>query len=100
MANSVQDNSARPGPKLRYVRKPGTVADLQKTLWGAVRAAKDLLYHKDATFEQQIRAIHAITQSASAYAKLLETTDLQAEIQELRERLTELQRQQGLRKVS
>ena len=68
-------------------RKPGTLLDLQKLLWKALRTAEDLLDGATTLAEEgeghegvQLRAIHAISQASGQYAKLLEVGELEARI--------------------
>jgi hypothetical protein len=66
-------------------RKPGTLLDLQKLLWKALRTAEDLLdgattLEEEGHEELQLRAIHAISQASGQYAKLLEVGKLEARI--------------------
>jgi hypothetical protein len=68
-------------------RKPGTLLDLQKLLWKALRTAEDLLDGATTLAEAgeghegvQLRAIHAISQASGQYAKLLEVGELEARI--------------------
>lgn len=73
--------------RLRRIRQPGDAETLKKKLWQAVIAAEDLLLSGDATFSDQIRAVHALQQACTAYAKMLEVTDLAQRIEQLEARL-------------
>jgi len=68
-------------------RKPGTLIDLQKLLWKALRTAEDLLDDATTQAEEgegyqgvQLRAIHAISQASGQYTKLLEIGELEERI--------------------
>jgi hypothetical protein len=84
---------ANPSPhKARMARKrkvkPGTLLDLQKLLWKALRTAEAILdracTQADGEWERpedlQLRAIHAIGQCAGQYSKLLEVGEFEARI--------------------
>jgi hypothetical protein len=62
--------------------KPGNLLEVQKLLWKALRTAEGLL--DTATEAQldllQLRCIHAISQSAGQYIKLLEIGELESRI--------------------
>ena len=76
-----------PGVKLRRIRKPGDLETLKRKLWAAVVASEDLLFNKDATHADQLRAVHALVQAAGAYHKLLETADVERRLEALEESL-------------
>lgn len=62
-------HKARLGKKLRG--KPGDMAELQKTLWYALKLAQGVL---DQAHEEELilRAVHAVSQCVGQYEKLLE----------------------------
>jgi hypothetical protein len=76
MAN-VSPHKARLGRKLRG--KPGDLPQLQLILWHALKRAQGIL---DASTEDDatLRVVHAISQVAGQYAKLLEIGELEARI--------------------
>ena len=65
---------------LKRPRKPGNIAAVQRKLWWAILTAEALMTVDDATAEQRLRAIHALTQAVATYANLVKTTDLEARI--------------------
>ncbi len=64
--------------------KPGDLDALKRELWGAVRAASDLLDHESP--ETRLRAVHAVSQSSAAYRNLLADTELEAIVAALEQR--------------
>ena len=97
-----KDNDGAPAVKLRRIRirKPGDLATLKKKMWLAVLSAQTILTSPDVTPDQQLRAVHALVQAGGAYAKLLETTDLQEQLEVLKAEMAHLKGQIPLRKVS
>lgn len=83
MAKSNNSMLKTPGISLKRPNKPGDTAKLQQKLWRAVAAAERMLFAENTTYDDQIRAIHALVQAAGSYAKLLETAELEARIAEL-----------------
>lgn len=76
---------ANPDPsKARQVRrkkkrgKPGTLEDARALLWRALSRAGDLLEEEDPALS--LKAIHAISQGAAAYARIVEVGELEARI--------------------
>jgi hypothetical protein len=63
----------------RRAHKPGTLADLLKVLWTAIRDAEHLLYSADDP-EFRLRCVHALSQAAGQYAKLLEIGEFEARL--------------------
>jgi hypothetical protein len=63
----------------RRAHKPGNLADLLKILWSAIRDAEQLLYAAEDP-ELRLRCVHALSQSAGQYAKLLEIGELEARL--------------------
>ena len=99
MNKSNKIKEVTPGISLKKAYKPGDLGKLQQKLWRAVDAAEAMLYAEGVTFSDQVRAIHALTQAAASYAKLLETADLQAQITSLQDELLQIRQAQGLRKA-
>ena len=85
MANNNKYNIRTPGVKLRRIRKAGDLETLRKKLWQAVLAAEDLMLSKDATYADQLRAIHALVQAGGQYHKLLLMSDLEDRLDALEE---------------
>ena len=69
-------------------------------MWLAVLSAQTILTSRDVTPDQQLRAVHALVQAGGAYAKLLETADLQEQLDTLKAEVVGLRGQMPLRKVS
>jgi len=76
----MKRKDSQDGIRIRRIRKPGGALTVQRKMWQAVLAAEDLLMSPKATFDDQIRAVHALQQAASAYARLLEVVDLQEQV--------------------
>jgi hypothetical protein len=72
------------GQKRRTRRgKPGSLGDLQRELWGALRAASALLDHE--TPELRLRAVHATAQAAAVYRAALADSELDQRLSALEE---------------
>lgn len=65
--------------KLKKVRKAGSVEDALLIQWRALSAAEEALYDAGDASEV-LKAVHAITQAASAYAKVSESHRLEERI--------------------
>jgi hypothetical protein len=68
---------ARLGKK--RARKPGDLAALTRVLWRAVLEAQEIMETAEGE-DLRLRAIHAISQTSSAYAKLLEIGEFEARL--------------------
>jgi hypothetical protein len=84
--------------KRKSQRKPGDLHALQRKLWGAILHCEEIL--EAATLaeddDKRLKAIHALSQCAGQYAKLLEIGELEARVQALEaERDREKLYQQG-----
>ena len=99
MAKAKKDNDVTPGVSLKKAYKPGDAYRLRQKLWRAVEAAERMLYADGISFNEQIRAIHAMVQAAATYSKILETTELQEQIDALKDELAALREGVKLRKV-
>ncbi len=100
MDKPSKTNDQTQAVKLRQIRKPGGLQTLKKKMWRAVLNAEDILTSPHVTPDQQLRAVHALIQAGGAYAKLLETTDLQEQLDTLKAEMASLKGQIPLRKVS
>ena len=82
---------------LKKQRKPGTVEDAMLVAWRALKAAEEALYAagEEDDLSGVLRACHAITQGSAAYAKLVETGELEARLAELERMLEERHHQNG-----
>ena len=69
---------ARMGKRKKRRSKPGTLEDARALLWRALTRAGELLEEEDPALS--LKAIHAISQGASAYAKIVEVGELEARI--------------------
>jgi len=81
MAN-LSPHKARLGKKLRG--KPGDLAQVQLILWYALKRAQGILETSDDE-EPALRAIHAVSQVAGQYVKLLEVGEFEARLKALEE---------------
>lgn len=81
------DSQASQGRMARQRRrKPGDLAALQRVVWQALLEAEAILRDADSEPELKLRGVHAVTQAASAYARLIETGELEARVKRLEER--------------
>lgn len=79
MSNKNADpTKARQAKRARRRGKPGTLEDARALLWRALTRAGELLEEEDPAL--CLKAIHAISQGASAYAKIVEVGELEARI--------------------
>lgn len=84
MANPHPDPlRARLAKKRR--RKAGTLAQLTVVVWHALLEAQAVLEEADEA-ELTLKAVHAVSQCAGQYAKLLEVGELEARIQALEQK--------------
>lgn len=90
MANSnpVEARQAKQDRR-RARRKVGSLKDAQALLWRALERAGELLELSEP--EMALRAIHAVSQGASAYARIIEVGKLEDRLEELEDRLATFQ---------
>jgi hypothetical protein len=55
----------------------------RKKLWQAITTAEDVLLDNESDDIMTLKAVHAITQACTAYAKLVEASELEARLSEL-----------------
>ena len=60
-------------------RKPGDLAAVTRVLWQAIVVAEDLLHDAEEA-DMQLRCVHALSQAAGQYAKLLEVGELESRL--------------------
>jgi hypothetical protein len=58
-------------------------------MWWAILRAEEVLDTVEASPELRLRAVHALSQVAGSYARLLETSDLEARLTALEARALE-----------
>jgi hypothetical protein len=63
----------------RRAHKPGTMSDVLKVLWTAIKDAEYLLYSAEDP-EFRLRCVHALSQAAGQYAKLIEVGEFEARL--------------------
>jgi uncharacterized small protein (DUF1192 family) len=63
----------------KRARKPGDMHQVLRMLWQALLEAEEVLLHAEDA-ELTLKAVHAISQSAGQYAKLLEVGELEARL--------------------
>lgn len=85
MSNPNADpTKARRAKKARRRARPGTLEDARALLWRALTRAGELLDTEDEEGRPDahtaLRAIHAISQGAAAYARIVEVGELEARI--------------------
>ena len=69
---------ARQAKRRRRRGQPGTLEDARALLWRALTRAGDLLEEEDPLLS--LKAIHAVSQGAAAYARIVEVGELEARI--------------------
>ncbi len=88
MPGDTKPHKAREAKKRHArLRKSGTIADMQRELWRAILCAKDVLLEPSTDAATTLKAVHAITQACSAFAKLTEISELEARLVELEKSL-------------
>lgn len=87
--SNANPSKARQAKKARRRGKPGTVEDARRLLWRALDRAGELLDVEDEEGKPDhalaLKAIHAISQGAAAYARIVEVGELEARIKALEE---------------
>ena len=78
---------ARLAKKKKNAPPPGTIDELRGVLWQAVQDAASILKSEGEKPELRLRAVHAITQSAGAYGKLVEATEFTARLKAVEEEI-------------
>lgn len=82
--------AARRRKKLKRVRANATLDDLLKELTRAMRYTRDVL--RDAADDDtRLKAVHALHQTASTYARILKGSELEAQVDDLTQRLEALE---------
>jgi len=69
--------------KAKKARRAGTVDDVRLKLWNALLRVENVLYDDDSDASTVLKATHAMTQAASAYARIVEAGELEARLSEL-----------------
>lgn len=85
MANPNPHQARCARRKRRRIRKVGDLVDARRKLWQAIITAEDVLLDHESDTVMQLKAVHAITQATTAYAKLIEIGELQARLASLEE---------------
>ena len=65
----------------KQARKGGTLKEVAGMLWEALEAARTLLSDEDTG--TRLKAIHALSQTASSYARVYEVGELEARLEAL-----------------
>ena len=73
--------AARQAKKRKRRGKPGSIEDARALLWKALQRAGDILDNEDDTLS--LKAIHAVSQGAAAYARIVEVGELEARLSAL-----------------
>jgi hypothetical protein len=92
MANSASNNGK--SPQKRRHQGPGDLEALRRKVWGAVLEAEGLLMRPRASMATKLRAIHALTQVALAYQRIVQGSELEERIRRLEKAV--LQRRNSL----
>lgn len=73
-------HAARAARKQKAV---GTIDDLREQVWHAIEAAAAVLHDPEADPTLRLRGVHAVTQAAGAYTKVLEACEFEARLRDL-----------------
>lgn len=76
---------ARAARRKKRLQRAGSVEDVRLRLWEAIEAASDLVADGEKEDALRLRAVHAITQASTAYAKLTEAVEFEARLKTLEE---------------
>ena len=83
MPGNTRLHIARREKKRRRIRKVGDLTSARKKLWQAITTAEDVLLNSQDDDHTALKAVHALTQSTQAYARLVEAEELAARLDEL-----------------
>ena len=84
MANA-NPHQARAAKKRIAIEKAGSPADLQSLLWKAITAASEIVADSSSDVATRLRGIHAISQAAGSYTKLVELVEFEARLRAIEE---------------
>ncbi|GEM_PF-6960756 len=101
MSQAQRTQELRKKIRRRKPRKPGTLQDAVAIQWQAIQCAWEemLIAQEIGNTGGVLSAVHALNQAAGAYAKLKESSDLEARIDALEEAMGK-QNDAPLRKVA
>jgi hypothetical protein len=71
----------------RCAHKPGSLEDILKILWTAIKDVEQLLYTAEDDADLRLRCLHALSQSCGQYSKLLEIGELEARLSALEQQI-------------
>lgn len=78
VGGATQSKASRP-PVIKEKRpKPGSLEDTRHVLWAALLRAERTLKARD--HSTALKAVHALSQCATAYARVIEVSELEARI--------------------
>ncbi|GHF32285.1 hypothetical protein HNQ07_000429 [Deinococcus metalli] len=83
-------HEARQAKRRKRRAQPGTLEDARALLWRALTRAGELLEVEDAG--HALKAVHAISQGAAAYARIVEVGELEARLSALEDAADEEER--------
>jgi len=83
MPADTKTHKARSAKKRRRTRKTGDLSDLRSTLWQALYQAEQVLLDADSDTVTVLKCVHAISQAAGTYAKVVEVGEMEARLSEL-----------------
>ena len=70
--------AARQGKRKKRREQPGTLEDARALLWRALTRAGELLEEEDPVLS--LKAVHAVSQGAAAYARIVEVGEMEARL--------------------
>lgn len=80
-------HQARAAKRKKKLEAMGDLSDVRARLWAGIEAVDAILSDESAAPELKLRGVHALTQAAGAYAKLVESCELEARVAEMERRL-------------
>ncbi len=80
MPGDTKPHKARQAKRRRRIRKIGSLANMRRKLWQAITSAHEVLLDDQSDAVMVLKATHAITSASTAYARLVETGELEARV--------------------
>lgn len=71
------------------IRKVGTLQDARRELWRAIWCARNVLLTSSDKPDISLRAVHAMQQACSAYAKLIEAGEFEERLRRVESQYSE-----------
>lgn len=83
MPGDTKTHIARQGKKAKNRPDAGTIKDVQTVLWRAITRLAEKLERKRIPTDELTKLVHATSQAASTYARIVEVGELESRVEEL-----------------